>query len=142
MSKHEEKLNEKSPEEKWQRDPLGLVIWAILLIWIGLLFFASRVGWLNHFLAQLKFATAESPLAAPVAQLSVWSLAFTGASIILFAEVVLRILFPAYRRPVLGTTILALILLGIGLNNWILIWPVVILVIGLAFLYRAFPRKK
>jgi hypothetical protein len=145
LNKYEEKIEEKSPEEKWRRDPLGSVIWAVLLIWVGFIFLASNMGWqdaTNNFLAQLKFQVAESPLAAPVEQISAWSLIFIGASLILFAEVVIRLLFPAYRRPVLGTAILALILLGIGLNSWVLIWPVVIIVIGLAVVYRGLNRRE
>jgi hypothetical protein len=33
--KDDEKREEKSPEEKWRRDPVGSVIWACILIWAG-----------------------------------------------------------------------------------------------------------
>ena len=145
MSKHEEKLEEKSPEEKWRRDPLGSVIWAVILIWIGLAIMTRNTRWrdaINGFLAQLRFQAAESPLEGAVDQLSVWSIIFLGAGLILLVEVAIRLLFTAYRRPVLGTLILAIILIGIGLNSWVLIWPGVIIAIGLAFLYRGLLKRK
>lgn len=145
MSKHEEKLEEKSPEEKWRRDPLGLVIWAVILIWIGFALLASNARWrdaIDGFLAQLRFQAAESPLEGAVDQLSVWSIIFLGAGLILLVEVAIRLIFTAYRRPVLGTLILAIILIGVGLNSWVLIWPVVIILIGLAFLYRGLLKRK
>ena len=124
---------------KWRRDKLGSVIWAVILIWIGLAILASNVRWrdaINNFLAQLRFQVAETPLAAPVSQLSPWSLIFLGAGVILLVEVVIRLSISAHRRPVLGTIVLALILLGIGLNSWIMIWPMVIIVIILAVVFR------
>ena len=55
MSKHEQeeksekdekdlnKHEEKSVEEKWQRDRLGAVVWALILIWAGFVLLASNV---------------------------------------------------------------------------------------------------
>ncbi len=149
LVKHEGKTKEltgdKSIPKKWQRNPLGSVIWAVILIWVGFALLAFNGGWqdaINNFLAQIRFQVAETPLAAPVSQLSAWSLIFLGAGFILLAEVTVRLLVPAYRRPVLGTTVLAIILLGIGLKSWIIIWPVVIIVIGLAVLFRELRRRK
>ena len=136
---------EKSVVAKWARDPLGSVIWAVILIWVGFALLASNVGWqdaINNFLAQLRFQVAETPLAKPVSVLSAWSLIFLGAGFILLVEVVVRLLIPTYRRPVLGTFVLAIIMLGIGMNSWIMIWPMVIVIIGLAVFFRGLHRKK
>ena len=145
MSKVEEKLEEKSPEEKWRRDPLGLIIWAALLIWVGFIFLAGNIGWLDvvsDIFARLNFQTAAAPFTIPALHPSAWSLIFIGAGLILLVEVLVRLLFPAYRRPVLGTAILAFILLGIGLDSWLLIWPVIIILIGLTIIYRGLSRHK
>ncbi len=145
LQKQEEKTEEKSVDEKWRRDPLGSAVWALILIWAGAVLLASNIGWLdtvNGFLAQIQFQFAESPIAIPDLQLSAWSLIFLGAGVLLLAEVVVRLLFPAYRRPVLGTAILAVVFLGIGIGSWGMIWPLVLIIIGLALLIGGLFRRK
>ncbi len=145
LQKQEEKTEEKSVDEKWRRDPLGSAVWALILIWAGAVLLASNVGWLgtiNGFLAQIQFQFAESPIAIPDLQLSAWSLIFLGAGVLLLAEVVVRLIFPAYRRPVLGTAILAVVFIGIGIGSWGLIWPLVLIIIGLALLIGGLFRRK
>ena len=143
--KEQEKTEEKSVDEKWRRDPLGSAVWALILIWAGFVLLASNVGWLdflNDLLEQLQFQLAETPLAVPDMQLSSWSLIFLGAGLLLLAEVVIRLLFPSYRRPVLGTTILAIVFLAIGIGSWGLIWPLVLILIGAALLLGGIFRRK
>ena len=70
------------------------------------------------------------------------ALIFLGAGVLLLAEVVVRLLFASYRRPVLGTTILAIVFLGIGLGSWGAIWPLVLIVVGLALLLGGLFRTK
>ncbi|NCF64512.1 MAG: hypothetical protein JSV68_13905 [Anaerolineaceae bacterium] len=141
LRKHEEK----SVEEKWQRDRLGSIVWALILIWAGFVLLAGNLGILDAFNAlveRLGFQFAELPVEIPFIQVSAWSLIFLGAGVLLLAEVVVRLLFPTYRRPVLGTTILAVVFLGIGLGSWGLIWPLVLIVVGLALLLGGLFRRK
>ena len=141
----EEKTEEKSIEEKWRRDSLGSAVWALILIWAGFVLLASNVGWLdflNDLLEQIQFQLAESPIAPPPLQLSAWSLIFLGAGVLLLAEIVIRLIFPSYRRPVLGTSILAIVFLAIGIGSWGLIWPLVLILIGLALLLGGLFRRK
>lgn len=145
LQKQEEKTEEKSVEEKWRRDPLGSAVWALILIWAGFVLLAGNIGWLNfinNLLAQLQFQLAESPIAIPTLQLSSWSLIFLGAGVLLLAEVLIRLLLPSYRRPVLGTAILAIVFLAIGIGSWGLIWPLVLILIGLALLLGGLFRRK
>ena len=157
MSKHEQeeksekdekdlaKHEEKSVEEKWQRDRLGSIVWALILIWAGFVLLAGNLGILdafNAFFEQLGFQLAELPVKLPFIQLSSWSLIFLGAGILLLAEVVVRLLFPTYRRPVLGTAIMAIVFLGIGMGSWGMIWPLVLIVVGLALLLGGLFRRK
>jgi hypothetical protein len=145
LQKQEEKTEEKSVEEKWRRDPLGSAVWALILIWAGVVLLASNIGWLetlNGILAQIQFQLAESPIAIPELEFSAWSLIFLGAGVLLLAEVLIRLLIPSYRRPVLGTTILAIVFLAIGIGSWGLIWPLVLILIGIALLLGGlFGRK-
>lgn len=146
LRKHEEKsAEEKSVEEKWRRDPLGAVVWALILIWAGIILLAANLGFLdaiNRFLAEIGVQTAELPVKLPFMALSAWSLVFLGAGVLLLAEVVVRLLFPSYRRPVLGTLILATIFLGMGLGSWGLIWPMVLIVAGVSLLLGGLFRRK
>ena len=157
MSKHEQeeksekdekdlaKHEEKSVEEKWQRDRLGSIVWALILIWAGFVLLAGNLGILdafNAFFERLGFELAELPVQIPFIQLSSWSLIFLGAGVLLLAEVVVRLLFPTYRRPVLGTAIMAIVFFGIGLGSWGMIWPLVLIVVGLALLLGGLFRRK
>jgi len=141
LRKHEEK----SVEEKWRRDRLGSIVWALILIWAGFVLLAGNMGLLDAFnglVERLGFQWAELPIEIPFFQVSTWSLIFLGAGVLLLAEAVVRLLFPAYRRPVLGTVILAVVFLGIGFGNWGLIWPLVLIVIGIAILFGGLFRRK
>ena len=146
LEKQEEKQEEKSVEEKFQRDPLGSVVWALILIWAGFVLLASNTGWLdtlNQIIDQVFVHMAKSiPFEISPPTLSAWSLIFIGAGILLLAEVVVRLLIPSYRRPVLGTAIFAVILLGIGIGSWSLIWPFILIIVGLALLLGGLFRRK
>lgn len=140
-----QKQEEKSMDEKWRRDPLGSVVWALIFIWAGLVFLASNLGLLDAitgFFARLGLETAAFPFPAPFMSLSAWSLVFIGAGLLLLAEIVIRLLFPAYRRPVVGTAILAVIALGLGLGSWGLIWPLILIIVGLGIIMGGLFRGK
>ncbi len=135
LRKREEKApEEKQWDEKYRRDPLGAVIWPIILIWAGLVFLASNLGYLSF------LAGGNNPWG-----IDVWSLVFLGVGVILFLEVLARLMIPEFRRPVLGTVILAIIFVGIGLGglvNWGIIWPVILIVIGISILTRGTWRSR
>jgi hypothetical protein len=68
-----------------------------------------------------------------------------GAGVIILGEVVVRLLVPAYRQPVTGSIIFAVILIGLGLGNltnWNLVWPLILIGLGLSFLLRGFFRRR
>ncbi len=119
--KEEEKRGEK--EEKgggWGRDPVSGVLWALFLITIGLILLAESQG----FITWEQFG-------------GVWNLIFLAAGLVLLTEVVIRLLAPAYRRPVLGTLVGGIVLIAIGLGGMIgfnLTLPIVLIGIGLAIL--------
>ena len=137
LQKQEEKsAEEKSYEEKYRRDPLGTLVWAIILIWAGVVWLANNFGYLDRF----RNLFSDLPFDFPFAR-EVWALFFLGAGVILLIEVLIRLTVPDYRRPVLGTFILAVVFFGIGLGSWQLIWPLVLIVIGLSILLRGMFRK-
>ena len=132
--KEEEKEEEKTEEkaggewgyEKWHRDLLSTVVWAAILIWAGLALLAQNVGLLTHF-----------------EWLDAWGLIFIGAGVIVLLEVAVRLLVPSYRRAVGGTLIFAVILIGLGLGNlfsWDVVWPLILIAIGVSVLLRGLFR--
>jgi hypothetical protein len=132
--KEDEKREEKSPEEKWRRDPLSSIVWACILIWVGLVLLAETSG----FLASVKDRL-------DLARLDVWPLIVIGAGIIILCEIGVRLVVPAYRRPVIGSFIFAVILLGIGTGELIkkeIVWPLIIIAVGIIVLLRGFLRGR
>lgn len=122
----EEEKQEKSWDEKWRRDPISAVIWAVILVWAGLVLLAENLGLLVRY-----------------ERLEAWALIFIGAGLIVLLEVVVRLLMPEYRQPVGGTLIWGAILLGIGLGSmlgWNVIWPLILIAIGVGVLLRGFFR--
>ena len=123
----EEKHDEKDREEKWRRDPLSGMVWAAILIWAGLVLLADNLRLLASF-----------------QQLQAWALILMGAGVILLIEVVIRLTMPAYRRAVVGTLILGLVLIGAGLGevlSWDVIGPLVLIGVGVFILTRVFWRR-
>ncbi len=139
--KEHEKSEEKAAEEKWRRDPLGSVIWALILIWAGVVWLLDNLNQLDT----LKHRLTPPGLEWLPMGVGVWGLILTGAGVLLLVEVLIRSLVPAYRRPVIGTIILAFVFLGLGLGNlvsWGLIWPVILIAIGLSIILRGLTARR
>ncbi len=126
--KENEKTEEKSPDEKWRRDPLGSLIWALILIWAGIVLLLETTGSLASLRDSLN-----------VEKLTAWPLILLGAGLIVLGEAAVRLMIPAYRRPIIGTLILAVILIGIGaqeITNKDIIWALILIVVGAGLLIR------
>ncbi len=130
-------------EEPFHRpsDPLGALVWASILVWAGVILLANNLGWLEVWLESLS----SLGLGALDFSLGVLSIVFLGMALILLGEVALRLLVPAFHRPVLGTLILAVVLLGVGLDGviaWNLVLPVLLILIGVyIILGGSLPRR-
>jgi len=122
----EEKGKEEGWEEKWRRDPLNAALWAIVLIWAGLVLIAINLD---------IFGTGWKA----------WPVIFLGAGVIVLLGVVVRLLVPAYRRPVTGSIIFGFILLGIGLGEltrWDVVGALVLIAIGVSILLSRFIQSQ
>lgn len=134
-----EKEDEKHTE-KTNQDPLSAFAWALILIWAGLVFLAANLGWLDQL--QMQFSLPEG---FEFLGLRTWSVIALGAGVILFFEALIRTFVPAYRSTTGGSFFLAAIFMGIGLSGifgWALIWPLVLIGMGLAALANAFVRSR
>ena len=128
--KEEEKQAEKT-DEKWRRDPLSAIVWAAILIWIGVALLLGNMGLLDD-------------VTILGSRVQAWSVGFLGAGLIVLLEAVVRLVMPAYRRAVGGTLIFAAVLLGVGLGEivgWVLIGPLVLIALGVSVLLRGFLRR-
>jgi hypothetical protein len=115
-------------DEKWRRDPVDAAMWAILLIWGGLMLLASNLD-----------------LFAGVERFPAWSIGFIGAGLIVLLAGAFRLVVPAYRRPLTGNLVFGLILIGIGLGEvigWVVIGPLVLIGIGLGILVTGLLRRR
>jgi hypothetical protein len=113
-------------DEKWRRDPLSAAVWAIILVWAGVVLLAENLGLFTRF-----------------EWFSAWGFIFVGAGFIVLLEAAVRLLVPAYRRPVGGTLIWGAILVGIGLGSIIgasVTWPLILIAIGVGLLLRGLLR--
>jgi hypothetical protein len=139
--KEEEKRHEKeekTSEEKWRRDPVGGLVGAVVLIWIGVVLLAANVGWLQEFGLR-----NEIPMAEP----QTWAIILLGAAAITLLGVLARVLVPAYRRPIGGSIVFAAILVAVGIGlwtswDWGQYWPVVLVVIGVAIILGGLLRRR
>ena len=131
--KQQEKGQEKKPEkgrnldEKYRRNPLGFVSWAVLIIWFGVTLLLQNLD---------VFSDDEQG----------WAVFFWGGAVIIFAEALLRLAVPRWRRSVIGSCIWGAIWAGVGFGlwfgNWEIIGPVVIIAIGVGVLVsRLAPRR-
>jgi hypothetical protein len=138
LRKQEEKSSEeKSFEEKREADPVGAMVWAATLIWAGVVLLLVNFNLLGDF---TLWSPGWWPDEAPVTG-DAWSLFFLGAAVLVLIGVAARLLIPSYRRPVMGSVIWALILVGLAIGNWGLIWPIILIGIGLSLLLGGFLRR-
>jgi hypothetical protein len=123
----QEKGRGDSWDEKWRRDPVDAAMWAIILIWVGVVLLGSNMGFF-----------AGLPLEA-------WSIGFLGAGVIVLLAAFFRVLVPAYRKPLAGSVILGVIFIGIGLGElvgWVVIGPLVLIGIGVGIILTGFFRRR
>lgn len=124
-----------------QRDFLGDVAWALILIWAGLVFLANNLGWL----AGWQLPQSVMPKGLEALSLGTWSLIFLGAGVILLLEGLLKLLIPSRRSGMGGAFLTGFIFLGITLSNlydWDVIFPLILIGLGLTALLSALVRER
>jgi hypothetical protein len=126
QEKEDEKKSEKQMDEKFRRDPVRGIMFALILIWGGIVAF-------------LETADIHKP-----GWWEAWSVFFAGTGIILLVKAIYR-LRPEHRRPIGGTLVIGIILLCIGLGDligWNYSWPVILIAIGLVIIGSVFLRRR
>jgi hypothetical protein len=131
---------EDKQKEERKHDALSSFTWAFILIWAGLVFLASNLGFLDMIEIQQSL-----PEDLEFLGLSTWSVIFLGAGLIMFIEAIIRTFAPAYRSSAGGNYFMAAIFLGIGLGGifgWNVVWPFILIALGLSALAGALLRKR
>jgi hypothetical protein len=141
--KEEEKVQEKEEEktkEKESQDALSAIVFALILIWAGVVLLAHNFGFLGAFEGLLDALPLGKP-DLPWEEISffgatAWRLFFFGAAALVLIEILIRLVVPDYRRRVFGSVIAAIVLIAVGLGSWNLIWPLVLIAVGASILLR------
>ena len=125
----DEKEDEKRKgwDEKWRRDRVNALLWALILIWGAVVIILEATGVNND-----------------ISWWQGWAVFFDGAGAILLLTAFYRLMVPEHRRAITGNVIIGLVLLAVGLGDlisWSYIWVIVLIAIALMILLRAFvPR--
>ena len=133
--KHDEKAEE--------NDVLASAAWAFILIWAGLVFLASNLGWFSRIGWQVNSNWAFTSL-RDMRHFGVWNLIALGAGVIVLLEAIVRMLIPDFRRNVGGALIGGAVLIGLGLGGWFswsYLWPLILIAVGINVLLKGLGRK-
>jgi uncharacterized membrane protein len=143
LEKHEEKdeKEEKNVEEKSRQDPVGAMVWAATLIWAGLVLLARNLGWLDSLGIRLGDRGIDLPFELE-AWAGTWQVFFLGAGALVLIGIVARLLLPEYRRPILGSLVWAIVLFGLAMGEWELIWPLILIAVGVSILFGGIIRRR
>jgi hypothetical protein len=124
--KEDEKRSEKEWHEKWEHNPVRVVTLAAILIWGGIVALIQSANWVT------------------ASWWNGWAVFLVGTGVILLVKGAFRSR-PQYRRPVGGTIIIGLILIGIGLGDiigWNYGWPIILIAIGIIIIALTFFRRR
>ena len=129
QEKQQEKQQEKGRglDEKYRRNPLGFVSFALLVIWLGVTLLLQNSG------------VIESSDRG-------WALFMWGGGALILIGALVRVAVPRFRRPVMGGFVWGAIWVGVGFGLWFDRWevigPIVIIAIGVAILAGRLVRKR
>jgi hypothetical protein len=143
--REDEKRDEKGWSEKQRSDPISSLSWAVFLIWAGVVLLLSNLGKLDvltGFLDNLGIPGVDLPFHIPFVDFDAWQVFFLGAGVIVLIEILVRLVMPIYRARVFGNIIWAAILFGLALGNWNVIWPLVVITIGIVVLVGGIFRRR
>ena len=139
---HERRIEERHRDreerrrERWElrrNDPIGSVIGALVLIWLGVIFLAVQ----NPEMVRLPFSISWD---------NVWAFFLVGLGGLLILEALLRVVFPAHRR-IVGPLIWGIIFLVIGMAGLFpgmgleKLWPLALIAGGLGLLLTNVLRR-
>jgi hypothetical protein len=145
LTKQEEKspeekyYGEKDYEEKYRRDPLGTIVWAVILIWAGVVFMANNLGYSNIFQPLLDIFPAFGKswdIDIPFIYMDSIQIFLLGLALIIVVEIIIRLLVPEYRRPIFGSVVFLGVVLSLAFDRWDFFFPLLLIAFGISILVR------
>ena len=117
-------------DEKYHRNPLGFVSWALIIIWLGVILLLQNIE---------AFDVSSDD--------NWWGVFAWGVGVIIIAEALLRLTMPRWRHGITGSLIWGAIAIGVGFGlwfgNWEVIGPIVVIAVGVGILLsRILPRRQ
>lgn len=119
-------------------DFLSAITFALILIWAGVVFLASNLGWLELLNYTIDTTWKIQPI-REWTEFGVWNLIALGAGGIVLLETLIRLIIPQYRRNIGGSLMVSAFCIGIGLGGWYswnYLWPLIIIAIGINALIK------
>ena len=144
MNEKDEKELQKHDEKIEENDLLSSLAWAFILIWAGLVFLASNLGWFERLGLVVDSRWVYHSL-EDWQSFGVWNLVAMGACVVFLVETIARILLPGYHRHIIGSLIVSLVFISLGFGGWVnwnLIWPFILIAAGVSVLFSGFGRKR
>jgi len=127
--KGQEKQEEKgqSLDEKYRRDPVGFVTFALIIIWLGVFLLLQNQNVLRD-------------------DRQGWAIFAWVVAGMLLIEILVRLAVPRWRQPLRGAFVPTVIAAGVGFglwtDNWEIFGPIVLIAVGIAILFgRLMPRR-
>jgi hypothetical protein len=114
---------------------VGRLVWALILVWVGGVLLADNLGYLEG----MMLSPVSLPWSMPIRP-TVWRLLALGTGGLLTLGVVIRFLFPKYREDVVGNLILVIVCVALGFGVVDLIWPLILIVLGVALIFKQVTR--
>jgi hypothetical protein len=129
-----EREERRRERREWRRsDPIGPIIGALVLIWLGVVLLAVQ----NPEMIRLPFSISWD---------NVWAFFLVGLGALLILDALLRVIFPAHRR-IVGPLIWGIIFLVIGVAGLFpgmgveKLWPLALIAGGLGLLLTNVLRR-
>ncbi len=134
--KQDEKRDDEKGAEKWARDPVSAFVWALILIWAGVVFLLVNAT-----------GEGEQILGMDINDSNAWAVIMAGAGVLIWLGVLVRVVMPAHRRPLGGSIILGTIFLIVGggellQDEDVELWPLIIIAVGVSMLFGFFRPKR